>query len=143
MDVVVNASFSGRACLAGKIFYLKIFIDKKSGSVKIVYTVYRRKPPLPSAPISILNPSHEGFVVRPPPGGEALSRTPGTGSAGIRGPLGDAGGSTKRPVERGGNCVERNRQRAGGGSERSFGESPREPGSPVDGAASRRSPPPR
>src|SRR4030067_1184251 len=34
-----------------------------------------------------------------------LRRQPGT--------LGDAGGSTRRPVERGGNRVERNRQRAG------------------------------
>src|SRR3990170_5034512 len=40
------------------------------------------------------------------------------------GTRGDAGGSTRRPVERGGNCVERNRQRAGEGRERSRGESP-------------------
>jgi len=36
--------------------------------------------------------------------------------------LGDAGGSTRRPVERGRNRVERNRQRAGAGRERSRGD---------------------
>src|SRR4030066_2491225 len=48
MDVVVNASFSGPVCLAGRILYLKIF--------------------------------HEGFVIRPPPGGEALSPPGARGS---------------------------------------------------------------
>jgi len=46
------------------------------------------------------------------------------------GTRGAAGGYAQRPMERGRNCVERNRQRAGAGRERSGAESPREPGSP-------------
>src|SRR3990172_9154558 len=48
---------------------------------------------------------------------------------------GEAGGSTKRPVERGVVCGERNGSERAQGRERSGGGSPGEPGSPVAGEA--------
>jgi len=57
-------------------------------------------------------------------------------SAGNRGPSGDAGGSTRRPVERGDNCVERNGSERSHGRERSLRGPLREPGSPVTGMGS-------
>ena len=55
----------------------------------------------------------------------ASLRPPSCGCCALyRGTRGDAGGSAKRPVERGRNRVERNRQRAGAGRERS-GSPPR------------------